>query len=102
MQPYSRWKAFGPTVPAVLAVQIADIHEVPVRATRTPSAYARFAADSNGQQHLLSMQGADEVDQIPDLLGAQHPLPRRHGFCSIGDPIRHDTVWEIRRRRNAC
>ena len=101
MQPYSRWKGFGRTVPVVLAVQIADIHKVPVLTARILSAHARFAAHSNGQQHPLSMQGADEVDQIPDLLGAQHPLPRRHGFCSIGDPIRHDTVWEIRRRRNA-
>jgi len=47
------------------------------------------------------MQGADEVDQIPDIPGAQYGLPCRHDFSSIGNPIGHYSVREIRRRGNA-
>ena len=49
---------------------------------------------------LLTMQGADEIDQVPDVVGAQHRLPGWHGAFAIGNPIRHDSVREIRRWRD--
>ena len=50
---------------------------------------------------LRAVERSDEVDQIPDILGAKHAFPCRHYLYSICNTICHHPIREIGRSRDS-